>query len=82
MGHLDDMADLVSAVCSVLFSISGFSGSSDSKVYQYSIHICSCMLISVVTNVKSLAGSVSVKFSSELFSGAHWLNYAKPFSES
>lgn len=59
MGHLDDMHDLVSAVCSVLFSISGFSGSSDSKVYQYSIHICSCMLlISVVTNVKSLAGSV------------------------
>ena len=82
MGHFDDIHDLVSAVCSVLFSISGFPGSSDSKVYQYSIHICSCMLISVVTNVKSLADSFKWKFSSELFNGACWINYAKPFSES
>lgn len=60
--HLDDIHDLVSAVCSVLFSISGFLGSSDSKVHQYSIHICSCMLISVVTNMKSLADSLSGNF--------------------
>lgn len=39
------------------------------------------MLISVVTNVKSLADGLSGHFFKELFNGACWINYAKPFPE-